>query len=284
MILLAESGSTKTDWKLISESGIVESFTTLGINPAIQSQTSMQADQVERLMNYAHLPIRAIYFYGAGCGQAAAKAKVSELLSGVFAVAEVEVESDLLGAAKAIFDHRSGIACILGTGSNSGYYDGRSITKNVLSLGYLLGDEGGGSQIGKQLLTDYLRGNLPYALANTLRKTIGEDRTEIYQNVYQSPFPNRYLANVVGILREEHAEHPYFQGVVMSEFDRFFCNCISAYDPKEKLAIGFVGGIAFHFQDILNLVASNHGMSISNIIERPIDRLAVQYARRISLI
>lgn len=276
MILIADSGSTKTDWRLVSDEGILESFTTSGINPALQSLDELKEDQIARLTPYSNFPVKRIDFYGAGCGQISAQAKIGLMLNEVFPLAQTDVASDLLGAARAIFDQRAGIACILGTGSNSGYYNGQQIVENVPSLGFLLGDEGGGSQIGKQLLIDYLRGDMPDHLSDLMNDKMGEDRATIYQRVYQRSFPNRFLASLVELVSKDYSRDTYFRAVVMKEFDRFFYNCIGKYEINKEVYVGFVGSLAFHFQDILRSVASNHGIEISGIVDKPIDALANQ--------
>lgn len=282
MILIADSGSTKTDWRFVSEDGIMQSCTSAGINPALQTLHDIKEEQLAVLQSFTHLPVKQIDFYGAGCGQTASQSKIEEMLNTVFPSVEINVSSDLLGAARAIFDHRPGIACILGTGSNSGYYDGKKITENVPSLGYLLGDEGGGSQIGKQLLTDYLRANMPDHISDLLRKEIGNDRAVIYDRIYQSSFPNRFLASIVGIVSLKHANDAYFREVIYKEFDRFFVNCIDRYEIEKDVSLGFVGSLAFHFRDLLKLVSENHGITISGIVEKPIDSLANQYFKESS--
>ncbi len=282
MILLADSGSTKTDWRLISANGIVESFVSAGINPALQSEEEIKSDQEETLLAFGHLPVRKIYFYGAGCAQPTSQAKVSLMLTSIFTSAEVEVASDLLGAAKAIFHERSGIACILGTGSNSGFFDGKKIVENVPSLGYLLGDEGGGSQIGKQLLIDYLRGDMPNDISEELKKEIGDDRGAIYHRIYESPFPNRFLASIVGVLSKKYSKDAYFRGVIYAEFTRFFNNCINKYEMEATVSVGFVGSLAFHYQDLLKTIGEQHGINISGIVEKPIDEIANQLFKQTS--
>ena len=276
MVLIADSGSTKTDWRLVTQDGIVEAFTSVGINPTLQTLSEVRKEQLLVLKAFTHLPVKRIEFYGAGCAQKSAQVKIEQTFKPLFPDANILVFSDLLGAAKAVFDRQSGIACILGTGSNSGYYDGEAIVENIPSLGYLLGDEGGGSLIGKQLLADYLRGNMPVDLSDLLKIEIGDDRASIYHRLYQSPFPNRFLASIVGLIGKSYSKDAYFCALVKTEFDRFFVNCINNYDLKENVLVGFVGSLAFYFQDILKSVANNHSVNVSGIIEKPIDALASQ--------
>jgi len=282
MILIADSGSTKTDWRLIVDGKISESFQSSGINPTLQALEEIAEDQLSTLKPFEHLPIKQVHFYGAGCTQILAKAKIEKMLGGIFTAAKTNVSSDLLGAAKAIFNHSPGIACILGTGSNSGLFDGTKIVENIPSLGYLLGDEGGGNQIGKRLLIDYLRADMPIHISKTLKSDIGDDRAAIYDRLYQRPFPNRFLASMVQLVSEYHADDVYFRAVIEKEFDRFFVNCINKYQTVNQVAVGFVGSLAFYFQDLLEVVASRHFIKIFGIVEKPIDALALQHSNQFS--
>lgn len=282
MILIADSGSTKTDWRLVADRGIVDSFTTVGINPSLQSLDEIKQEQHSVLKAFVGKPIVQLDFYGAGCGQLAAQTKITQMFRDLFPDAKTNIASDLLGAAKAVFDNKPGIACILGTGSNSGHYDGKQIIKNVPSLGYLLGDEGSGNQIGKQLLIDFLRGNMPKALSDILKSEIGDDRGIIYHRLYQSPFPNRFLASIVRLVSKDHSDDIYFESILKQEFDRFFVNCISQYAVSNETPVGFVGSLAYHFQDTLSAVAAKHSIEITGIIEKPIDELAKQCAKQLA--
>ncbi|MEQ8237857.1 MAG: N-acetylglucosamine kinase [Cyclobacteriaceae bacterium] len=282
MIFIADSGSTKTDWCLISDGKILESFQSSGINPTLQALEHITQDQLPTLKPFSHLPIKHIRFFGAGCTQVLAKTKIEKMLGSIFSTAKIEISSDLLGAAKAVFNERSGIACILGTGSNSGLYNGKEIVENIPSLGYLLGDEGGGNQIGKQLLIDYLRSDMPMHISDTLKKDIGGDRAAIYHQLYQLPFPNRFMSRMVQLISLHHADDTYFRTIVEKEFDRFFVNCINKYQTSNEVSVGFVGSLAFYFQDLLEVVASKHAIKIFGIVEKPIDALAKQCSNQFS--
>jgi glucosamine kinase len=271
MILFADSGSTKTDWKLVSTK-IIESFQTQGINPVLQTADDIANDQIEHLRKFEHYHVDEIYFYGAGCGLEATQTKMEAILKRVFTNAKVTVDSDLIASAKALFGNKAGIACILGTGSNSGYYDGKRIACRVPPLGFILGDEGGGGQIGKQLLTDYLRGSMPVSLKKYLDERLCMSESELLNKIYQEKFPNRFLGSLVELVVLKFPEDSYIKRTVREQFDRFFNNCINKYDKKNE-SLGFVGSIAFHFEEILRQAANAHHYTVHQILQKPIDKL-----------
>ncbi len=175
----------------------------------------------------------------------------------------------------ALFGEGEGIACILGTGSNSCYFNENVMVKNVSSLGYILGDEGGGVHIGKRLIRDYLRAKMPVEMAQELKLALAMDQNQIYHRVYQEKFSNRFLAGLVGLLAPEYGNSDYFSQIVRAEFELFFENCLSNYENVMQVSIGFVGSIANHFQHILKDIAKDKGYTISSIISKPIDQLAI---------
>ncbi|MEP4532797.1 MAG: hypothetical protein ABJ004_06910 [Cyclobacteriaceae bacterium] len=278
--VIAESGSTKTDWRLVTQDGLVEDFLSNGINPVLQPIEGLMADQQDVLKQMQKYDVDALYFYGAGCSQEDNKQKLCRLFSQFFPSAHVQVESDLVAAGKALFGDQKGIACILGTGSNSCMYDNGVVVQNVSSLGYILGDEGGGAQIGKRLMRDYLRKNMPESQSKSLQDILGLSQSEIYQKVYQDKYPNRFLASIVGYLAPEYAGSAYFSQIVTAEFELFFDNCLAGYPSNEDYRVGFVGSIAHFFEKELRLVAEKKNFKIENIIRKPIDQLvANQYQK-----
>lgn len=275
MILLADSGSSKTDWRLVSSGQVLRSFRTEGINPTMQSAQQIDSAQTATIMTAADNNLAEVHFFGAGCALPHAHEKLVTYFKGLFPQASVEVGSDLLGAAKALFGQETGLVCILGTGANSGYYDGERIIKNIPSLGYLLGDEGSGMMIGRRILVDLLRDNLPQNLKKELLIKLTMDENEILQHVYEDKWPNRFLASLVKTTAQCD-DNGYLSDVVEEELGRFFKHIINLYD-RNGTSLGFVGSIAFHFQDILLDVASRNGHLIGRILKNPIDQLVQFY-------
>lgn len=273
MKLIAESGSTKTDWRIISSDEVVGLFSTKGINPLVQNITEIEKSQMEALSRFRNSSISQIDFYGAGCGTENSKNKIRNFIKGVFPYSEIQIESDLIAAARALFGNKAGIVCILGTGSNSGYYDGTKIVERVPSLGYILGDEGGGVQIGKQILIDFLRKNLPSNIQSFLQSKLSLSESEILDKVYQQSYPNRFMANLVSLLNTELPENEYLSKIIKNQFNLFFNNCLLKYSTINRSEIGFVGSIAHYNKGILKEVAAAHNLKVHNIIQRPIEIL-----------
>jgi len=271
VILLAESGSTKTEWCLVDRDGIAEHFLSDGINPFFQ--TRKEISRLVRLQLpqiFFRAKINNIYFYGAGCSSIEKKNVVKASLEAQFKTPSV-IESDLLGSARALFQDEAGIACILGTGSNSCFYDGENIIKNVKSLGYILGDEGSGASLGKVFLSDCLKGLAPKELIEPFYKKYKIDPDEIMDYVYSKPFPNRLLS-VLSFFLYEYLEHPYVNNLVRRNLRSFFERNILQYEYTE-FPIRFVGSVAKMYSFILREIAQEIGIYIDVIIENPIKGL-----------
>ena len=272
MILIADSGSTKTNWCLTENSEILKHIYTKGINPFYQTE-----EEIIRELELTLVPflkgrkIDQVYFYGTGCFYPEKIALVSGALGWHFKNVAIEVQSDLLGAARSLFIDEKGIACILGTGSNSCLFDGKQIIENVSPLGYILGDEGSGAVLGKTLIADCLKNQLPSNLRDKLLKTYDLDAQQILDNVYKNPFPNRFLAQFTPFLLENISE-PSIYKILYESFDAFFVRNVMQYST-DKINVGFVGSIAFYFHEILELVAANRGISISQIVQNPMEGL-----------
>jgi len=268
MILLADSGSTKTQWCLVQDGNVVLEVITDGINPFYQTDmeiiTLLDTQLVPKLGN---VEIGHIYFYGAGCSFPDKKIVVSRALVRFFGGAIIEIQSDLLGAARSLFQREKGIACILGTGSNSCFYDGSEIIQNVSPLGYILGDEGSGAVLGKLFIADCLKNQLSKELSEKFFAQYKITPAEIMENVYKKPFPNRYLAKFTPFLLE-NIDEPNIFNLVFDSFDAFFVRNIMQY-PLEDIQVGFVGSIAYFFRDTLEIVAFERGISVSKIIQQP---------------
>ncbi|MBR1712159.1 MAG: ATPase [Alloprevotella sp.] len=272
-ILIADSGSTKTDWLLLTEAGETVRCSTSGINPFMMSEAEifnlLRTDLVPRL---PHFPA-CVHFYGAGCRDEAAQA-VSRALQAAFTLSPTvcHVASDLLGAAHALCGTEPGIACILGTGSNSCLYDGAVILGNVSPLGYVLGDEGSGAVLGRRLLGDFFKGQLPADVAARFAEEYPDlTVSEAIRRVYREPFPNRFLASFAPFLGR-HREHPALQQLIRNEFARFFQRNVAQY-ARPDLPVHFTGSIAFFLQAELRAVASGLGYRVGQVLRSPIEGL-----------
>jgi len=272
MILIADSGSTKTNWCLVEQGQIVSEIITEGINPFYQTDMEIIALLDDQLIpKLENTDIDRIFFYGAGCSFPEKKILVSRGLVRFFGNSMIEIQSDLLGAARSLFQHEKGIACILGTGSNSCYYDGKDSTQNVSPLGFILGDEGSGAVLGKLFLADCLKNQLPTELKEEFLSRYELTPEIILDAVYKKPFPNRYLAQFTHFLAEK-IEEPSIFNLVYDSFDAFFVRNVMQY-PLEDIRVGCIGSVAYYFRDTLEIVASERRIEISEIIQNPMDGL-----------
>ncbi len=275
MKLIVDAGSTKTDWIFTDNYLKIKELKTQGINPFYQT-----SDEIVKMLTSELLPhcnaheVQQIYFYGAGC-TLERRSVVQTALQTIFENAKIEVESDLMAAARALCQHNQGIACILGTGSNSCFYDGEKIVQNTSPLGYILGDEGSGATMGKQLVSDVLKRQLPEHVAEAFAEKHQLTATEAVERVYRQPFPNRYLAQFVPFLAEHIAE-PYCYNLVFDSFNDFFTRNIVHYPDFREQPIAFVGSVAHHFADVLEVAAYDFGLNFSHIAKSPIEGL-LQY-------
>lgn len=272
-LLLADSGSTKTDWVLVTEAGQVINHRTQGINPYFQSVEEItKVLRQELTPEILKTPVTQIWFYGAGCATSEKQYQVNVALASLFAAAQIEVSHDMLAAARALCGNQPGIVCILGTGSNSCLYDGKEITDKRPNLGFWLGDEGSGAYIGKLLIIDYLHGDLPKPLQTEFAERYWLTRDEVLHNMYEKPFPNRYAAHFAQFAREK-LTHPYIQALIRNSFELFFQKYVLKYEGYENLPISFTGGVAWHYQPILRQIAAKFNMRVAAIAERPIEGL-----------
>lgn len=263
--LIADSGSTKSSWVLV-EGEERQEFETLGINPIRDSEEEIE----QVLMNLPVCPgaLNFIYFYGAGCILPYSDV-VRHLLARRFPKAEIHVESDLLGAAHALCGKEEGIACILGTGSNSCLYDGLHIVENVSPLGWILGDEGSGAVLGRRLVGNVLKGQFSPALCQAFADETGLTRTDIINKVYKEPMPNRFLASLVPFLNR-HREETEIQEFLINEFRSFFRRNVATY-KRSDLPVSFVGGVAHTYCNELSEAARLEGFTLGRILKKPIE-------------
>lgn len=269
MKLIADSGATKTQWALVDDTACSAPlvFTTGGINPAVMTENVLESTLTEALSGIRAHSVSEVRFYGAGCLPEICPA-VENVIAGITGATDVEVASDMLGAARALFGRAPGIAAILGTGSNSCSYDGKNIVANTPPLGYVLGDEGSGARLGIALLNGVLKGYLPRALCRRFADTTGLDKSAVIERVYRRQAANAFLASLVPFIADNIAD-PSIEGLVRNEFRLFFeRNIISAY--PSGLTVGFVGSIAVVFERQLRLTAESLGVEISRIVRHPL--------------
>ena len=273
-VLIADSGSTKTDWVLLKGSEIIKRIKTIGFNPYFQSIDQISLEILNNLK--PHLiedlnKIKIIHYYGAGCSTFENCKLIEDCLTLTLNVPKINVSHDLLAAARALCKKDTGIACILGTGSNSCLYNGKFILENVPSVGYLWGDYGSGAQIGKNFIREYFEGNLPSDLKKAFEKE-GYNREEILHNVYKKNMPSRYLASV-SMFVGKHKEHPFVEKVLLECFDSFFVHLVNKYTDARSYKVHTVGSIGFYFKHHFLKVATKLGYEIGNVIQSPIEGL-----------
>ncbi|MBK5286654.1 MAG: hypothetical protein JJE25_14785 [Bacteroidia bacterium] len=274
MILIADSGSTKTDWVLVDENLIRHSFATSGINPFFVS-----AKQIENILaTQIHIGIdrtliKEIYFYGAGCSDAVRCGIVNDGLYKFFKNASIKIEHDLLGAAHALCGTQKGIAAILGTGSNSCLFDGTKIIEQIPSLGYILGDEGSGAYIGKKFISAYLYREMPDDVLNDLDKESGLKKEEVLPQLYKSEMPSGYLARFMRLV-QHHVSYPFISALVENCFTEFFERHICQYTSYKEIPVHCTGSVGFYFSDLLKSAAIKKNIRLEKIIEKPINALA----------
>ena len=279
MKLIADSGSTKTSWKLINHLGESKSIKTPGINPFFRTEEDIYQELKMLLLPETGTEIEQIYFYGAGIVNAEKGDIIRRALNRIYTHATIETHSDVLGAARALFGNQAGIACILGTGSNACLYDGEKITQGISPLGFILGDEGSGAVMGRKLLGDYFKEAMPAQLRDEFSTRFNLTREEALNRVYRSEKPNQFLAQFVPFL-SEHESSAYCQGLVQQSFMEFFERNVAKLPRYTSYPIGFIGSVAWHFSQILNNTASYFGFEQTTIIKDPIDGLEKYYTNR----
>lgn len=277
MILVADAGSTKTSWAGIPAEGAPFYFDTTGINPYFHSRDEITHKLlIEFPDQFPYASVSQLFFFGAGCSSAERIQLVQESLAGRFAQARIHVAHDLLGAAIALCGHEPGIACILGTGSNSCRFDGGQIVEQVAAPGFILGDEGSGAYMGKRLALDLLRHDIPSELEGLLREQYRLDDAAVLRKVYTEKDPNRFLASLVTFVGA-HIQHPYCKHLVRQAFADFYTSNIRRYADHHVLPVHFTGSVAFHFRDILFTVLEEHDCIPGKVVQRPIELLALFY-------
>jgi N-acetylglucosamine kinase-like BadF-type ATPase len=273
MLLIADSGSTKTTWTLMENRRMVSSIQTAGMNPYFIASETVEAILKADLV--PHVPadfVKEIHFYGAGCSTENNNNMLRDAMKLFFRKASVSVYHDILGAARSLLGKQKGIACILGTGCNACYYDGEEVLSLVPSLGYLFGDEGAGSNLGKTLMENYLKNKLPAEIKAEFEQLYNLSLEDILNALYNRPFPNRFLASFSEFIAPRQ-NHPFFHNLVKRSFQSFIDEQIRKYPDHENLTVSFVGSIAWHYRDILLETAEENKLHVGTLLKSPMEGL-----------
>jgi N-acetylglucosamine kinase-like BadF-type ATPase len=273
-MLIADSGSTKTDWRLITADGSVRAIHTDGLNPYYQT-----TEQIAVALRQQLLPaldsndVKEVFFYGAGCSGPSVNIIVADALRAVLPNLMVaEVNSDMLGAARGAAGREPGIVCILGTGSNACCYNGQQITRGIQSLGFWLGDEGSGGYLGKTLVRDYFQERLPANLHQLFTERYALDRATLLENAYQKPYPNRYFASFTPFL-SEHIDDPHIAQLVTDAFTLFLNTYVTRFPEADQWPVHFVGSIGYYFNNSLQEAVKLAGLTLGRVLKAPAEQL-----------
>ena len=274
MILVADSGSTNTNWVIIKKNKIISKFETIGFNPYFtKSEEIVNELKIKTPKNLKVNEVSKIFFYGSGCSSPEMNKIIITGLENFFSNSLIKVEHDLLGAARSLFMDESGIAIILGTGANTCFYNGENIVKNIPSLGYILGDEGGGDYLGKLFITEFLYGNLPENIHQDFIKKYQLTNNHILHKIYKESNPNRFLASFCKFI-SEHGTNSSINNLIKKSFSDLFLHHITKYEDYTDLKIRVTGSVGFYFQNQLKEVAKDFNAHIDFIEKNPILRLA----------
>lgn len=282
MLLIIESGSTKTEWRYMTQPDQkYESFFSSGINPYYQSADEITTSQKSSLAWLENKQIQEIYYYGTGITDEEKKQSICHFLKPFIpASAKITVENDLVGAARALCGEQKGIACILGTGSNSGYFDGQSIVEQIPPLGFWLGDEGSGGHLGKLLILSYLHLEMPTDVREMFIKRFGSlSRLDILSKAYQGEYPNRWFATFSKFLFD-HRKNPFCYQIIENSLNDFCELYILKYPTVKDTTIHFTGSVGFYFSDILKRVLLRHQLKIGHISEGPMAGLCLYHKNK----
>jgi N-acetylglucosamine kinase-like BadF-type ATPase len=274
MIIIADGGSTKTNWCLVTDEGKKVYFNTEGYNPYFSSTAYIIQSLNENLpTDLDKDSITEVNYYGAGCSTAEKRKVVEDAMAAVFTKSKINIGHDLLAAARALLGTNEGFAAILGTGTNTCIYDGKNILQNIDSGAYILGDEGSGCYIGKKLLVDYLRGYMPEAVRQNFWDTFHLTPDDVNEQVYTKPLANRFCAGFSKFVYDSNVHIEYSRNLVRTSFEDFFRNLVTHYPNYQKYTFNCIGSVGYNFRNVLEEVATENGMAIGNIIRSPIDNL-----------
>ena len=282
MIAIVESGSTKSDWVFLNNNkDEIFRTETIGFNPHfIDKDTIVEELLKNKLILENKDTLERLYFYGAGCSSPSDNKIIEDGMAMAFTDAKILVDHDLLGAAYSAYFDEPAIICILGTGSNSCYFDGKKTREEVSSLGYVLGDYGSGSFLGKKLLRSYVENKLTPELKEELKRDYNVSVESILDNIYRKPFPNRYLASFSPFIYKNR-NNPYIQRMIYDSIRLFFETHIMSYPEAFSVKINFIGSISYYYQEIIEAVASHMRVKVGHIVSRPIDRLVEYHIKHI---
>lgn len=271
--LIIDSGSTKTQWVIIRNLKVINSIETKGFNPYYFNSDVLKLILLNEVIpTLDNVPFTDIFYYGTGCSTNQNKNIVHNALQEVFHTSNINIEHDLFGAAISLLKDKEGIACILGTGTNSCVYNGKQITHNIPSLGYLLADEGSGTDLGKLIVSAYLKHELPEELQQEFKNRYPQNEGILLKEIYDHDQPNTLLSTFSYFIND-HIEHPFISNLVKSSFDNFFTTYILKYPGYNELTISFTGSIAYQYRNILRESAANFGLEIDLILKNPMDGL-----------
>ncbi|MDP9048427.1 MAG: N-acetylglucosamine kinase [Bacteroidota bacterium] len=274
MIIIADGGSTKTNWCLVTGEGKKVYFNTEGYNPYFSSTAYIIQSLKETLpIDLEINEITEVNYYGAGCSTPEMRKIVKDAMQVVFTKAKVNIGHDLLAAARALLGNSEGFAAILGTGTNTCLYDGKEVTQNIDSGAYILGDEGSGCYIGKKLLIDYLRGYMPEAVRKLFWDTFKLTPDDVNEQVYTQPRANRFCASFSKFVYDSPVNIEYSRNIVRTSFEDFFRNLVTHYPNYQKYTFNCIGSVGYNFRNVLEEVVVENGMAVGNIIRSPIDNL-----------
>jgi glucosamine kinase len=279
MILIADSGSTKTEWKIIKDGVSRQSLFSSGINPYFHTEEEIYEVLRKELTDISGNDFSKIYYYGTGCNSEYSNNKVRAAVRQFFSSDDIFIGSDLLGAARSLCLNDPGIACIMGTGSNSCYYDGKKIVANVSPLGYILGDEGGAAVIGRKLVSGILKKQVPANVIDLFFETYKLTPTEILENVYMKPFPNRFLGQFAKFI-SANIDIPELQDIVISSFDDFIRRNVMQYPEARSLPVSFTGSIAYHFRTFLTDLLTMNKLNVGIITLTPMENLVKYHLQK----
>ncbi|MHA8109097.1 N-acetylglucosamine kinase [Aquirufa sp. A-Brett2-W8] len=277
MILIVESGSTKTAWRLIKDpTSAYDSFLSAGINPYYETSAEIKTSQEKVLSGFIGVAIQAVYYYGTGVTGDAQREIIAEAFRPYFpSSCTLEIQNDLIAAARSLCGKEAGIACILGTGSNSGFWDGAQISAQIPPLGFWLGDEGSGGHLGKSLVLSYLHGHMPLELRTVFEKRFGElDRLTVLDKAYKQAFPNRWFASFSKFLFD-HRKEAFCYSLIEESFESFITLYLKRY--QEASIFHFTGSVAFYYSDILKKVMKKSGLKLGHISEGPMAGLCLYH-------
>lgn len=274
MIIIADGGSTKTNWCLLNDAGQKIYFNTEGYNPYFVSSEYIVESLFKGLPSDLDLDqVTEVDYYGAGCSTDDKQKIVSDAMANVFTKASIYIGHDLLAAARSLLGLDAGFAAILGTGTNTGLYDGKDISLNIDSAAYILGDEGSGCYIGKKLLTDYLRGYMPEVVRERFWETYKLTPEQVTDQVYTKPLANRFCASFSKFVYDNNVHAEYSRKIVKTSFVDFFENIVSHYPNYKDYTFNCIGSVGYNFRNVLEETAIEYGMKVGKIIRSPIDEL-----------